>query len=72
LCLPCVSTLSPPSGSTEILLRSKARGLAVSVMAGQRFGGDGDFFGVAYNGDNPIHACGCGERPLKEMDGKEV
>ena len=59
-------------GSTEILLRSSAQGLSTSKMLGQRFGGDGDFFGVAYNGDKAIHACGCGERPLAEMKGKEV
>lgn len=59
-------------GSTEIMLRSKAKGLAVSSLAGQRFGGDGDFFGIAYNGDKPAHGIGCGERPLVDMKGKEV
>ncbi len=60
------------AGSTEIMLRSKAKGLAASAITGQRFGGDGDFFGVAYNGDNPLHSCGRGDHPLADMKGKEV
>jgi cholesterol oxidase len=37
--------------TTEILLRSEARGLSVSPALGTRFNGNGDFFGLAYNGD---------------------
>ena len=37
--------------STEILLRSEMHGLAVSPALGTRFSGNGDFFGLAYNGD---------------------
>ena len=37
--------------STEILLRSEAHGLSVSPALGTRFNGNGDFFGLAYNGD---------------------
>jgi cholesterol oxidase len=36
--------------STEILLRSEANGLSVSPALGTKFNGNGDFFGVAYNG----------------------
>ena len=36
-------------GSTEILLRSKAKGLPVSNTVGQRFGSNADVLGFAYN-----------------------
>ena len=38
-------------GSTEILLRSKARGLDVSRQVGQRFSGNGDTIAFGYNCD---------------------
>ncbi|PWU00387.1 MAG: hypothetical protein C5B51_25240 [Terriglobia bacterium] len=37
--------------STEILLRSEMHGLSVSLALGTKFNGNGDFFGLAYNGD---------------------
>ncbi len=37
--------------STEILLRSEMHGLTVSPALGTKFSGNGDFFGLAYNGD---------------------
>jgi cholesterol oxidase len=37
--------------TTEILLRSEAHGLPVSPALGTKFSGNGDFFGLAYNGD---------------------
>ena len=37
--------------STEILLRSAAHGLSVSPEVGRRFSSNGDFFGIAFNGD---------------------
>ena len=37
--------------STEILLRSEMHGLSVSPALGTKFSGNGDFFGLAYNGD---------------------
>src|ERR1035437_5831254 len=37
--------------STEILLRSEMHGLPVSPALGTGFNGNGDFFGLAYNGD---------------------
>ncbi len=36
--------------STEILLRSEMHGLSVSPALGTKFSGNGDFFGLAYNG----------------------
>jgi len=37
--------------STEILLRSRDRGLSLPDTIGTRFSGNGDFFGIAYNTD---------------------
>ncbi len=37
--------------STEILLRSEMHGLSVAPALGTKFSGNGDFFGLAYNGD---------------------
>ena len=50
-------------GSTEILLRSKANGLAVSNDVGMGFTGNGDVLAFSYNGDQPIHGIGFGHRP---------
>lgn len=49
--------------TTEILLRSQAAGLALSPAAGTTFGGNGDFFGLAYNGDYRTNVLGFGNRP---------
>ena len=50
--------------STEILLRSHhLRGLSVSPALGTRFGGNGDFFGLSYNGDIPAQTLGFGTPP---------
>jgi cholesterol oxidase len=49
--------------TTEILLRSEAQGLAVSPRLGSGFGGNGDFFGLAYNGNFPTNVLGFGNRP---------
>jgi cholesterol oxidase len=49
--------------TTEILLRSEQNGLSVSPLLGSRFGGNGDFFGLAYNGDVPTQVLGFGNRP---------
>src|SRR5215831_17655552 len=37
--------------TAEILLRSEAHGLSVAPALGTKFNGNGDFFGLAYNGD---------------------
>ncbi len=47
-------------GSTEILLRSRAEGLAVSDRLGQGFTGNGDVLAFAYNGDKPVNGVGVG------------
>jgi len=49
-------------GSSEILLRSKAAGLPLSDMVGQRFSGNGDTGGFGYNNDHPIDGMGFGHR----------
>ncbi len=49
-------------GSTEILLRSKAAGLAMSDQVGRHLTGNGDVLGFAYNNDVPIHGIGFGSR----------
>lgn len=51
-------------GSTEILLRSRARGLALSDRLGEGFSGNGDFFAIAHNGDAPVNTLGIGDRPF--------
>ena len=43
-------------GSTEILLRSQAAGLAVSGQLGKRFSGNGDMIAVGYGHDDPVNA----------------
>lgn len=51
-------------GSTEILLRSRDQGLALSDRLGEGFSGNGDFFAIAYNGDAPLNTLGIGDRPF--------
>ena len=48
----------------EILLRSKTRGLRLSPRVGSRFSCNGDFFGLAYNGDMRTNVSGFGARNL--------
>ncbi|MCC6861599.1 MAG: GMC family oxidoreductase [Bryobacterales bacterium] len=48
--------------STEILLRSEMHGLSVSPALGTGFSGNGDFFGLAYNGDFQTDVLGYGPR----------
>ena len=43
-------------GSTEILLRSKANGLALSDRLGNNFTGNGDVLGFGYNNDIEIRS----------------
>ncbi len=53
-------------GSTEILLRSRAEGLALSDRLGHCFTGNGDVLAFAYNGDRPVNAVGVGVPPRAE------
>jgi cholesterol oxidase len=47
-------------GSSEIMLRSREKGLPLPDTTGTRFGGNGDFFGLAYNGDTRTDIVGFG------------
>lgn len=49
-------------GTTEILLRSRGSGLALSNRLGERFSGNGDVLAFSYNGESPIRAVGYGTR----------
>lgn len=51
-------------GSTEILLRSKDRGLALSPKLGELFTGNGDFLAFGYNNDMPINGVGFGDHAV--------
>lgn len=47
-------------GSTEILLRSRERGLAVSDRLGARFSANGDIIAFGYGAKSPVNAIGVG------------
>ena len=49
-------------GSTEILLRSRQRGLPLSGRLGHRFSGNGDTIGFAYNNERVVNGIGLGPR----------
>ncbi|CAN1724368.1 cholesterol oxidase [Hyphomicrobium sp. 1Nfss2.1] len=55
-------------GSTEILLRSRAEGLAVSDQLGERFTGNGDVLAFAFNNDVPVNGVGVGSPPVVDTD----
>ncbi len=57
-------------GSSQILLRSRAAGVAMSSRLGARFSGNGDVLGFAYNADQVINGIGMGSRAVEP--GKEV
>ncbi|MEZ5852129.1 MAG: GMC family oxidoreductase [Hyphomicrobiaceae bacterium] len=57
-------------GSTEILLRSRDRGLAVSDRVGQGFSANGDIIAFGYGSKLPVNAIGVGH-PAK-IEGQEV
>ena len=50
-------------GSSEILLRSRERGLGMSGQVGLHFGTDGDFFSVGYNAEAEWGGLGFGAGP---------
>ncbi|KAK8242173.1 hypothetical protein IWZ00DRAFT_443295 [Phyllosticta capitalensis] len=52
-------------GTTEILLRSKSRGLKMSRMVGQKMSGNGDMLSFGYNTDEEVNGVGQ-ETPSKE------
>jgi len=49
--------------TTEILMRSARHGLSLSPAVGTRFSCNGDFFGLAYNGDFRTQVTGFGNHP---------
>jgi cholesterol oxidase len=49
-------------GSTQILMRSRAEGLAVSPRLGSRFSGNGDVLAFAYDAEVPVRGIGAGRR----------
>ena len=52
-------------GSTEILIRSRDKGLAVSDRIGERFSANGDIIAFGYGAKIPVKAIGVGH-PVKE------
>jgi cholesterol oxidase len=54
-------------GSTEILLRSKAEGLALSHWLGSRFTSNGDAIALAYNNDVEVNGIGVGAPPKAQV-----
>ncbi|MCB1546338.1 MAG: GMC family oxidoreductase [Hyphomicrobiaceae bacterium] len=55
-------------GSTEILLRSRERGLTVSDRLGQGFSANGDIIAFGYGAKPRINAIGIGHPPKVEAD----
>ena len=49
-------------GSTEIMLRSKEKGLKMSEQTGNRFSGNGDVIGFGYDTDFEINGMGYGNK----------
>ncbi|MGH9377029.1 MAG: GMC oxidoreductase [Terriglobia bacterium] len=54
-------------GSTEILLRSKTHGLALSDQVGEHFTGNGDVLAFAYDTDHDINGVGWGHHRPGEI-----
>jgi cholesterol oxidase len=55
-------------GSTQILLRSRDRGLPLSDRLGHGFSGNGDVIAFAYDTDASVRGVGLGERVPREGD----
>jgi cholesterol oxidase len=51
-------------GSTQILLRSKQKGLKLSHKLGHNFSGNGDVLGFGYNTDKQINGVGYGKKAI--------
>jgi cholesterol oxidase len=54
-------------GSTQLLLRSKARGLALSDRVGEGLSSNGDVLAFGYNTNTPINGIGFGAKPPGEI-----
>lgn len=70
LCAPVVVLGAGTLGSTEILLRSAANGLALSDRLGKRFSANGDIIAFGWGAKEPINAVGVGH-PAK-LEGAEI
>ncbi len=57
-------------GSTEILLRSRDKGLALSDRLGQRFSANGDIIAFGYGAKVPVNSVGIGHPP--KIEGVEI
>ena len=55
-------------GSSEILLRSKSKGLDLSDRVGKHFSGNGDVIGFSYNNDVEINGIGFGTHTGGSVD----
>ena len=55
-------------GSTEILLRSRAQGLAVSELVGEHLTSNGDVIAISYNNRDPVNSIGTGYPPKLQTD----
>jgi len=67
---PIVVLAAGTLGSTEILLRSREKGLAVSNRLGCRFSANGDIIAFGYGAKRPVNAIGVGH-PAR-IEGLEV
>lgn len=54
-------------GTTEILLRSRENGLALSEQLGRNFTGNGDALAIGYNCDQPANNVGVGAPPKADV-----
>jgi cholesterol oxidase len=54
-------------GSTEILLRSRDKGLSTSSQLGENMSGNGDILGFGHNCEQPINGIGFGAHSAKEL-----
>jgi cholesterol oxidase len=57
-------------GTSEILLRSRALGLALSDRVGERFSANGDIIAFGYGATNSVDAVGIGHPP--KLEGVEI
>lgn len=55
-------------GTTEILLRSRQAGLALSDQLGHHFTGNGDSLSMGYNCDQPANNIGVGDPPKVDVE----
>lgn len=54
-------------GSTEILLRSRDKGVVMSGQLGENMSGNGDILGFGHNCEQTINGIGFGAHPAKEL-----